>query len=220
MSELSVVPTKEHLVSALSGTGVLPAGALIEYMRLLFEWNEKVNLTGAKTPEDLAIKHIADVWNAVQAYDPAPIIYDIGSGGGIPGIILAILRPDISVTLVERRQKKASAIASIVSQLGMDRRVKVISKSFEEIKGIPKDAEFWFRGFLPGPKLAVYLSEFFPHGDLGPIVLMKGPSWPQEKEDLMGQKKVKAKWLERFASAAEIPYELPHSAGQRLLVLV
>jgi len=211
---------KEQCFSALSAVGVPPAGLLVEFMQLLLEWNEKVNLTGAKTPEDLALKHVADVWGAIQAYEPAPVIYDIGSGGGIPGIILAIIRPDISVTLVERRQKKASAIASIVSHLGLERRVKVISKSFEEIKGIPKDAEFWFRGFLPGPKLAVYLSEFFPHGDLGPLVLMKGPGWTEEKAQLMVQKKIKSKWLERFASSDEVSYELPNEAGERLLVLV
>ena len=95
-----------------------------------------------------------------------------------------------------------------------------MARSFEEIKGFDKGTDYWFRGFLPGAKLAPYLSENFPKADLGQLVLMKGPAWPEEKLEIMSTPKVKQSWLDRFGGAAELPYSLPNDAGERLLVLV
>lgn len=206
---------------ALLENGVPPADVLAFYMQKLLEWNTKINVTGASNPADLALKHITDVWLALNALGrPAGHVADIGSGGGIPGIVLAIISQGTGVTLVERRQKKASVLSSLVSELNLERRVKVISKPFEEVKRFPEGTEFWFRGFLPGPKLAVFLSQHFPHADLGQLILMKGPAWSQEKIDIMNEPKVRRDWKERFAEASEIGYALPKQAGERLLVLV
>lgn len=211
----------EECKSALDKVGVPAAAALAQYMKLLLEWNEKINVTGAKNPEELALKHIADVWAALNVLGrPTHRVVDVGSGGGIPGLILAIMSPGTEVVVVERRQKKALVMTEIVKELKLDNRVEVIAKSFEEVKGLHKESEFWFRGFLPGPKFAVYLSEFFPRAELGQIVLMKGPAWPQEKLEIMTAVKVKQAWKERFAGAAELSYSLPQGAGERLLVLV
>ncbi|MBI3543908.1 MAG: class I SAM-dependent methyltransferase [Deltaproteobacteria bacterium] len=213
--------SSEACSAALLKAGVPPAGLLVDYMVQLLDWNEKINVTGAKNPEELAMKHVADVWGAAQALGGVSgEVADVGSGGGIPGIILAILSPDSRVTLVERRQKKAAVLSSIVSKMGLDRRVRVVAKSFEEIKTFPRETEYWFRGFLPGPKLATYLSESFPKGDIGQLILMKGPAWPDEKLETMGTPRVRQIWLDRFGGAAEIPYTLPAGAGERLLVVV
>jgi len=206
---------------ALEKCGVPPAKDLVEYMRLVLDLNEQMNLTGAKTCEEFALKHVADVWGAFQAIGGLQSrVLDVGSGAGIPGIILGILAPDTEVFLVERRQKKAGALSHIVSKLGLEGRVKVIAKSFEEIPSLPKEAEIWMRGFLPGPKLAEYLSRNWPRADLMSLVLMKGPGWPAEKLEIMSQPRVKDAWKQRFASAEEISYALPRDAGQRILVLV
>jgi 16S rRNA (guanine527-N7)-methyltransferase len=210
----------KQCLSAIEKTGVPPVKALGEYVQKLLDWNEKINLTGASTPEEFALKHVADVWGATQVYQPGELIADIGSGGGVPGIILAIMLPNSRVTLVERRQKKAGVLSDLVKELGLTERVRVLARSFEEIRTFEEETEFWFRGFLPGPKLSVYLSEFFPRAQLGRLVLMKGPAWADEKLEIMNQKKVKADWVERFAEAAEIPYSLPQGAGERVLVVV
>ncbi len=213
--------TMEDCLSALERAGVPPAKELATYMQKLLEWNEKINLTGAKTPDEFAVKHVADVWAAIETLGSvAPAVADIGSGCGIPGIVLGIISPETEVTLVERIQKKARVLSSIVSEMGLDRRIKILARSFEEVKTFNRDTEFWFRGVLPGPKLAVYLSEHFPRGEVGQLVLMKGPAWPEEKLDIMNEPKVKEAWLERFGSAAELNYSLPQGAGERILVLV
>lgn len=217
LSDISIDECKK----ALEKAGVPPAQVLADYMHQLLDWNTKINLTGAKDPNELAVKHIADVWAAVQVLGISESrIADIGSGGGIPGIVLAIIAPQSHVTLVERRQKKANVLQSMVSKLGLDEKMRVYAKSFEEVKTFTPDTEFWFRGFLPGPKLASYLSEAFPRAQLGQLVLMKGPAWPQEKLEIMSQPKIREAWLERFGGAAELPYSLPNGAGERILVLV
>ena len=211
----------DDCAAALEKSGVPPVSQLVTYMQLLLERNEKINLTGAKNPAEFASKHIADVWRAYQVIGKlSSYVADVGSGGGIPGIILGIISPKTSVTLVERRHKKASTLSSIISQLELDQRIKVVARSFEEVKGFNESTEYWFRGFLPGPKLAAYVSEFFPRADLGQLVLMKGPAWPREKLDIMNAPKVKDVWKERFAGAAELSYSLSRGIGERLLVIV
>ena len=220
-TEVEAIYTVDDCMRAFERADVPPATQLAVYMQKLLEWNTKINVTGAKTPDELAVKHIADVWAAVETLGSvAPLVADIGSGGGIPGIILGVVSPDTNVILVERIQKKAKVLASIISDMGLEQRIKVLARSFEEVKTFEDDTEYWFRGFLPGPKLAVYLSERFPRADLGQIVLMKGPAWPVEKLDIMGEPKVREVWLERFGSAAELHYALPQGAGERILVLV
>lgn len=211
----------EDCKRALETSGVPPADGLAKYMAALLDWNQHINVTGARSPEELALKHIADVWGAAQVLGKASKeLVDVGSGGGIPGIVLGILWPGCKITLVERRQKKAKVLSSIVSDLGREEDIRVVSRSFEEVPKLHGIDEFWFRGFLPGPKLAAYLSEFFPRGDLGQLVLMKGPSWPKEKEEVLSGPKIREVWMERFVGAAELHYALPKGAGERLLVLV
>lgn len=211
----------EECEDALSRVGVSSGDKLIQYMQLLLEWNEKLNLTGAKTPQELALKHIADVSGALHTVGGSSMHFaDVGSGGGIPGIVLSIMVPNARVVLIERRQKKASALSAIVSSLGLEDRVKVIARSFEEVRSFSKETEYWFRGFLPGPKLAAYLSVFFPRAELHRLVLMKGPAWPSEKLEIMSTPRVSQAWLERFGSSVEMPYSLPQGAGERIVVLV
>lgn len=207
--------------AALRACGIEPRPLLPRYMASLLDWNTRVNLTGAATPDELAAKHVADsvlAWSVRHADARAPII-DVGSGGGIPGIVLAGINEQARVTLVERRVKKAGVLKEIVREVGLGDRVRVVGKPFEEIER-PVEAEFWFRGFLPGPKLGQYLSESFPKAELGTLVLMKGPAWGREKEELLALPKLREVWRRRFEVAVERPYILPGGAGDRVLVLV
>lgn len=211
----------EACSKALKDVGVPPADLLARYMNVLLEVNQITNLTGAKNPADLALKHIADsflAWNAIGGVTNP--IYDVGSGGGLPGIVLSILSPHVPVFLVERRTKKASALQSIVDRLGLGPRVRVLAEPFEAIQNRDEEAELWFRGFLPGLDLAEFLSENFKERQIRQIVLMKGPGWPNELEQIVSSKKLKKDWIERIASSDVLEYSLPKEAGQRMLVVV
>lgn len=217
----TIVPNLSECREALEKYGVPPADLIIRYTQYLLDENSRINLTGAKTVDEFVLKHVADAWRAIDAIGTLPgMLFDVGSGGGLPGIPLAIFRPSSEVVLVERREKKAASLDRLVSKLGLEGRVRVQCRSFEGLPSFPKDAEYWFRGFLPGPKLAVYFSQAFPTGKLPPVVLMKGPSWASEKIEILSTPRVRSVWLERFSESQEIDYELPAGAGARKLVLL
>lgn len=200
---------------------------VVEYSQVLMDINERVNLTGAKTEAEVAGKHVLDTYLALKTLErvkgPGFLedeIYDVGSGGGIPGILLAIFRPNTKVFLVERRTKKAGALREIVSRCQLSERVQVIDQPFELIPHYSHRAEYWFRGFLPGPKLIQYFSHSFPKGELKKIVLMKGPLWDEERRQALCEKKMKQIWQNRFENSEVLPYSLPESLGSRNLVLL
>ena len=197
------------------------SGILTKYIGVLLEINTKINLTGAKSPWEVAAKHISDTFGAVQAMGrkgwPSEI-WDIGSGGGIPGIPLAIFVPQIRVRLVERRQKKGGALKDLVKACGLSDRITVSIASFDALRPRENDIEHWFRGVLPGPKLIAYLSQNFLAEELGPIVLMKGPQWPLELEAALDTADISNSWRARFQMSEVSEYRLPENLGTRYIV--
>lgn len=90
------------------------------YCRLLIEWNNKMNLTAIKEPDEIAIKHFVDsctVAHYVKIKENAKII-DIGTGAGFPGIPLKILRNDIYLTLLDSLNKRITFLNEVANQLG------------------------------------------------------------------------------------------------------
>ena len=94
-----------------------------EHWDLLLEWNERVNLTAILDPEEAASLHYRDSLAAIEHGLEGPVV-DMGSGGGFPGIPLAIAMPSTSFTLVEPRRKRVSFLRTAVSRLGL-RNVKI-----------------------------------------------------------------------------------------------
>src|SRR5438876_8820717 len=88
-----------------------PALALLgRYAAEIVAWNDRVNLTSIVDPRELQIKHFLDSLTLVATLPPAPatgpvMLLDVGSGAGLPGIALAIVRPDLRVSLLEATQK-------------------------------------------------------------------------------------------------------------------
>ena len=219
MSELD---EKKEIKEKLSQFGLLPEKNLVEYVYLLLEWNKNVNLTGAKDIQEFVLKHVLDTWLATQQLKRlSKKIVDVGSGSGVPGLLLSVFSPESSVTLVERRTKRASILSDIVKKMGFQQRVEVIGKDFERaIECHSENSEYWMRGFLPGPKLISYLSSNFKANELGSLYLMKGPNWETEKIESIRVPNISSEWRDRFAESREIFYELPNGAGSRYLVLL
>jgi 16S rRNA (guanine527-N7)-methyltransferase len=74
----------------------------------LTEWNARIDLTAARSPEELVDLMVADALVLAQRITPDARVVDVGTGAGAPGLALAILRPDLKVTLVEPLGKRAS----------------------------------------------------------------------------------------------------------------
>ena len=82
--------------------------ALLErYCNQLWQWNEKINLTRHLDFERFVARDVTDSLALADIIEPDEEILDVGTGGGVPGIVVAILRPDVQVTLCESSEKKS-----------------------------------------------------------------------------------------------------------------
>src|SRR3984957_5212512 len=75
------------------------------YLDLLLKWNARTNLTAIRDPEEIVRRHFGESLFAAQHLGPCDPLLDFGSGAGFPGLPIAILRPDIQVTLAESQNK-------------------------------------------------------------------------------------------------------------------
>jgi 16S rRNA (guanine527-N7)-methyltransferase len=96
---------------------ILPA--VSRYAERLLEWNERINLSGARDLETLAREHLADALVLVPYLPRSGRCIDVGSGAGLPGLVLAIARPDLSFQLLEPSQKRRAFLAAVTRELGM-----------------------------------------------------------------------------------------------------
>ena len=98
----------------------------LRYLKLLLETNQEYNLTSITDTKEATIKHLLDSLSIYQLLE-GETIADIGSGGGTPGIPLAIAFPKKKFLLVESKQKKAAFLIGAVKQLKL-KNVRVINK--------------------------------------------------------------------------------------------
>lgn len=94
------------------------ARPLLTYLTLLDRWNRTYNLTAIRDPLEMVTRHLLDSL-AMQPYLESGTLADLGTGPGLPGIPLAIARPQLQVTLVESNGKKARFMREAVRQLGL-----------------------------------------------------------------------------------------------------
>lgn len=93
---------------------------LDRYVAELKRWNARINLTALKTDRDIIIKLFLDSLALLPFLGEAKSLADLGSGAGFPGLVLKIARPELAVTLVESRSKKAAFLDYLVSLLKLD----------------------------------------------------------------------------------------------------
>lgn len=105
---------------------------LLQYVALLHKWNAAYNLTAIREPQEMLIKHVFDALS-VQSYLPSSGRWiDVGSGGGIPGLVLAIADANRSWTLLDSNGKKTRFLTQAVLELGLMDRVSVVHSRAEQ----------------------------------------------------------------------------------------
>ncbi|MDE3077833.1 MAG: 16S rRNA (guanine(527)-N(7))-methyltransferase RsmG, partial [Chloroflexota bacterium] len=103
------------------------------YRAELLEWNQRINLTSLRSAEQVETGHFLDSLFCLRAGIPSGCrLLDVGSGAGFPGLALAIVRPDIRVTLLEATGKKARFLEHVASALEL-RDVEVLPQRAEEL---------------------------------------------------------------------------------------
>ncbi len=130
----------DTLLSLIDASGTacdeLCIDRLKRYFSELYTWNQRINLTGLRSPQDMVLKHLGDtiLLSTYLELDSGNIL-DIGTGPGVPGLLLKILRPELDVVLVEAVRKKVSFMETVIAYTGLT-NVKAIHG---RIKGGPKD---------------------------------------------------------------------------------
>lgn len=106
------------------------------YFDLVLKWNPQLHLTTITTPQEFAERHLLEPAFASQKLsDTIKEILDIGSGAGIPGVPLAILRPDLIVLLVEANKKKAIFLKEVKDELNLE-NLQILNQRFESVNTI------------------------------------------------------------------------------------
>ncbi len=153
------------------------------YGRLLVEWNEKMNLTAITDPVGVTVKHFADSLAAAPLLpDGRFSLIDVGTGAGFPGVPLALLREDCSLTLLDSLNKRLVFLEALCKELGLP--VALIHARAEE-GGQKSDLRERFdvataRAVAALPTLCEYCLPFVRVG--GRFVALKGPDADREQE--------------------------------------
>jgi 16S rRNA (guanine527-N7)-methyltransferase len=105
---------------------------LLDYLALLQKWNKVHNLTAVRDAGDMVTLHLLDSL-VVLPHVQANRLLDVGSGAGLPGIVLALCRPHLQVTVLDSNNKKASFMLQAKAELGIE-NLQVVCKRVEEFK--------------------------------------------------------------------------------------
>jgi 16S rRNA (guanine527-N7)-methyltransferase len=180
-------PSVEKLRELLAAEGVTVSPEKIEsldrYRQLLWSWNERLNLTRHTTLEKFVGRDVVDSFQLARLLKQGERVLDVGTGGGVPGVILAILRPDLSISLCESTQKKARAVEAMLEELEL--KIPLYPTRAEDVLEINTFDTLVARALAALPKVLTFLR---PHWDaFDELLLVKGPSWVQEKDDAAQQ---------------------------------
>ena len=155
-----------------------------EYMKLLLEWNEKINLTAITEPNEIIIKHFIDSITINKYIRENAKVIDVGSGAGFPGIPLSIVKNDVNMTLVDSLNKRTIFLNEVKKELRL-KNVNVIHGRAEELgHNIDYREQFDIatsRAVAPLNILLEYLMPFIKVG--GYCVCMKGSNIEEELID-------------------------------------
>lgn len=96
---------------------------LLDYLALLAKWNAVYNLTAVRDPAQMVVQHLLDSLAAVPAFTAARRVLDVGAGGGLPGMVLAIwaqeARPDMRIAMIDTVHKKTAFLTQVKAELGL-----------------------------------------------------------------------------------------------------
>lgn len=161
------------------------AGRFDRYAELLVQWNEKMNLTAITEPDEIVIKHFLDSLLLLKAC-PLPAgssLIDVGTGAGFPSVPVALMRPDIQLTLMDSLNKRITFLQTLCQELEIP--ADCVHARAEEVGGKPEYREQYdaacARAVAHLRELSEYCLPFVKRG--GVFVALKGYEIEQELEE-------------------------------------
>lgn len=152
---------------------------LLGLLALLHKWNQAYNLTAVRDIDDMVSRHVLDS-AAVLPFVEGPRVLDVGAGPGLPGLVLAILKPELAVTLLDSNGKKVRFQRQAVMELSIE-NVTPVQARVEQFKTATFD-QVISRAFASLVDF-VTLTRELPAGN-GQWLAMKGPGADDELRDL------------------------------------
>lgn len=172
------------------------AERLEAYVRSMWQWNEQLNLTRHTTWELFVSRDLRDCLQLAPFLEAGEEVLDLGSGNGIPGIPLSILRPDIEVSLAESVAKRANALNEIIAAI--DSPVPVYGARGEDLL---EDFRFSTIVSRAVGSIAKFCRWMEPHwSSVDRLLLIKGPRWVEERAEARHVGALKDLQLRRVAS--------------------
>jgi 16S rRNA (guanine527-N7)-methyltransferase len=185
------------------------AEALKTYHKELMKFNGRLNLISRSTEREADETHFADSLLAAELLLKSPLgkkVYDIGSGNGLPGLILAICKPDTEFALVESDARKCEFLKHMIHVLGL-KNCQVMNVRIETLSGMDVAIS---RGFASLSKALLTVNRMFNKG--GKFYHLKGNNWSREIADIPSQ--LIAHWKPELIGE----YSLPVSQVRRAVV--
>ena len=173
----------------------------VRYLDLLNKWNQVHNLTAVRDPEEQVSRHVLDCLAVLPYIEDAATLADIGSGAGLPALMLAIMRPQLAVTALESNGKKAAFIREAVRVLALA-NVQVVAQRVEDWQASPQ---------------AVIISRALAAADRF-IALTAHLGDANSRWLLMKGREVETLTVSGFAIHAVYPLAVPLLAGERTLL--
>lgn len=155
-----------------------------DYMKLLLEWNEKINLTAITNEDDIILKHFVDSLTISKYIDKGRTIVDVGTGAGFPGVPIKIAREDVEVTLVDSLNKRILFLEDVINKLQLQ-GIKTLHYRAEEFGQNKKYREkFDIATSRAVANLSTLVEYLLPLVKIGGIcICMKGSEVEEELEE-------------------------------------
>ena len=179
--------------------------SLLGYLDLLQKWNKAYNLTAIRNELEMVRLHLLDSLTVVPFIGDGPVA-DIGTGAGLPGVVIAIMKPDCRVVMVDSNIKKVNFVRQAIGQLGL-KNAQVTHTRVEELSPEPCFKQITSRAFASLEDMIDWTQHLVcPEGE---FLAMKGQTPSQEIQTLS----------ERFQIESH-PLSVPGELGERCLVVL
>ncbi len=202
--EINIVFTEEQLQK------------FYQYMNLLIEWNEKINLTAIVEPKEIILKHFIDSLTIIKYIEPNKSVIDIGTGAGFPGIPVKIMREDLDITLLDSLNKRIHFLNEVIQKLEL-KNITAIHARIEEFAKNKQYRETFDVATSRAVANLTTLSEYMlPMVDLkGMAICMKGSEINEEISKSKNSIKLLGGKIDKIEE-----FTLPKSDNRRNLILI
>lgn len=180
---------------------------LLDYLALMNKWNSVYNLTSLRDPMQMVTHHLLDSLAAVPAFTDARNVLDVGAGGGLPGVVLAICRPDMKLSMIDTVHKKTAFLKQVKAELELA-NVTVHTMKVQELDVSDKFDVITSRAFADLTDFLNWSGHLLAEG--GKFIALKGTAPAEEQE------RIPAEWK---ISGLQ-PLQVPRLGAERHLIFV